>query len=272
MVTCSDFFKALLGDVPCQHPIVYLRGINGPEMEALIDFMYLGKVDVPQKDMSKLLSTAEVLQIKDLGVINPCIKDEAGYTSSKRKHSSSLGLEEDSSSEVVTYKVAKKFSSPKHRNEAQDKMKMNTHFSNGDDAFSSDKHHENRDKFNSICHKNMRDEVPCDSFKSSPITSSTSSISNELDGTSYTEPKNYIMLPNKNSEEEKHLTSLTPLRPYIPDGKSDYSMNSLGGVYESKMTTTSYFSEGLNKMHSFENLVSIFKYFRIVSDFIFSLE
>ncbi|KAL7648945.1 UNVERIFIED_CONTAM: hypothetical protein RMT77_000880 [Armadillidium vulgare] len=75
LVTCSDFFKSLLGDVACQHPIIYLRGVNGIEMQSLIDFMYLGKIDVPHKDVPNLISTAETLKIKGLGVFNLNIYD-----------------------------------------------------------------------------------------------------------------------------------------------------------------------------------------------------
>ncbi|XP_047487872.1 zinc finger and BTB domain-containing protein 49-like [Penaeus chinensis] len=68
LVTCSDYFRTILGDVPCQHPIVYMRGVAAKEMQALIDFMYTGQTDIPQKEVPTLLSTAEALQIKGLGV------------------------------------------------------------------------------------------------------------------------------------------------------------------------------------------------------------
>ncbi|MCL4134788.1 UNVERIFIED_CONTAM: hypothetical protein GTU68_000435, partial [Idotea baltica] len=88
LVTCSDFFRSLLGDVPCQHPIIFLRGINGREMQALIDFMYMGKIDVPQKEVPELLSTAEILQIKGLGVLNSDNKSTSDKKEScKRKRS-----------------------------------------------------------------------------------------------------------------------------------------------------------------------------------------
>ncbi|KAG0718201.1 Longitudinals lacking protein-like [Chionoecetes opilio] len=70
LVTCSDYFRSILGDLPCQHPIVYMRGVTAQEMEALIDFMYTGQTDIPQKEVPTLLSTAEALQIKGLGVFN----------------------------------------------------------------------------------------------------------------------------------------------------------------------------------------------------------
>ncbi|XP_045608309.1 protein bric-a-brac 1 [Procambarus clarkii] len=68
LVTCSDYFRTILGDIPCQHPIVFMRGVAAREMQALIDFMYTGQTDIPQKEVPTLLSTAEALQIKGLGV------------------------------------------------------------------------------------------------------------------------------------------------------------------------------------------------------------
>ncbi|XP_076064467.1 uncharacterized protein LOC143038807 [Oratosquilla oratoria] len=77
LVTCSEYFRSILGDVPCQHPIVYLRGVCAKEMRALIDFMYTGQTDVPQSDVPGLLSTAESLQIKGLGVLNNTAEEDA---------------------------------------------------------------------------------------------------------------------------------------------------------------------------------------------------
>lgn len=47
-----------------------MRGVTAQEMQALIDFMYTGQTDIPQKEVPTLLSTAEALQIKGLGVFN----------------------------------------------------------------------------------------------------------------------------------------------------------------------------------------------------------
>ncbi|XP_066968677.1 protein abrupt-like [Macrobrachium rosenbergii] len=112
LVTCSDYFRHILGDVPCQHPIVYLRGIAAKEMQALIDFMYTGQTDIPQKEVPLLLSTAEALQIKGLGVFsagegsdpekNKCEprKERSSGVSRKRRSEPLVhsGLKEDSAS------------------------------------------------------------------------------------------------------------------------------------------------------------------------------
>ncbi|KAK3854233.1 hypothetical protein Pcinc_039274 [Petrolisthes cinctipes] len=98
LVTCSDYFRSILGDVPCQHPIVYMRGVTAREMQALINFMYTGQTDVPQKEVPTLLSTAEALQIKGLGVFNPSGEDGKVNKSQKDKNTVNKKRRVDSSS------------------------------------------------------------------------------------------------------------------------------------------------------------------------------
>ncbi|KAG7154646.1 zinc finger and BTB domain-containing protein 49-like [Homarus americanus] len=89
LVTCSDYFRTILGDIPCQHPIVYMRGVAAREMQALIDFMYTGQTDIPQKEVPTLLATAEALQIKGLGVFTASEdSDSAKINPSRRERSS----------------------------------------------------------------------------------------------------------------------------------------------------------------------------------------
>lgn len=90
LVTCSDYFRTILGDVPCQHPIVYMRGVAAKEMQALIDFMYTGQTDIPQKEVPTLLSTAEALQIKGLGVFTSGEENTSEKTIPPRREKSTV--------------------------------------------------------------------------------------------------------------------------------------------------------------------------------------
>ncbi|KAK8390236.1 hypothetical protein O3P69_010139 [Scylla paramamosain] len=85
LVTCSDYFRTILGDLPCHHPIVYMRGVTAQEMQALIDFMYTGQTDIPQKEVPTLLSTAEALQIKGLGVFNGSENHDSGSKTQRER-------------------------------------------------------------------------------------------------------------------------------------------------------------------------------------------
>lgn len=56
--------EELLSSNPCQHPIIFLKDMKFWQLQALIDFMYRGEVNVTQDKLPSLLSAAEALQIK----------------------------------------------------------------------------------------------------------------------------------------------------------------------------------------------------------------
>jgi len=47
-------------------PIVYLRGVRSLDLEAVLNFMYQGEVNVAQDDLTSFLAVAEELQVKGL--------------------------------------------------------------------------------------------------------------------------------------------------------------------------------------------------------------
>ncbi|XP_039298498.1 protein jim lovell isoform X2 [Nilaparvata lugens] len=63
---CSNYFEELLSQNPCQHPIVLMKDLRFWELQALVDFMYRGEVNVTQDRLPSLLAAAEALQIKGL--------------------------------------------------------------------------------------------------------------------------------------------------------------------------------------------------------------
>ncbi|XP_034254290.1 protein tramtrack, beta isoform-like isoform X11 [Thrips palmi] len=63
---CSPYFKDLFKVNPCKHPIVILKDTGYKELEALLQFMYRGEVNVRQEELTMFLKTAEMLQIKGL--------------------------------------------------------------------------------------------------------------------------------------------------------------------------------------------------------------
>ncbi|XP_055714547.1 broad-complex core protein isoforms 1/2/3/4/5 isoform X1 [Phlebotomus papatasi] len=67
LAACSSYFEALLGENPCKHPIIILpRDIKLWEIQALVDFMYKGEVNVSQAGLGDLIKCAEMLQIRGL--------------------------------------------------------------------------------------------------------------------------------------------------------------------------------------------------------------
>jgi len=63
---CSPFFRNVLRRNPHQHPLLYLKGVKYRELEAVLNFMYQGEVNVAQDNLNTFLSVAEELQVKGL--------------------------------------------------------------------------------------------------------------------------------------------------------------------------------------------------------------
>ncbi|XP_063372303.1 protein bric-a-brac 2-like isoform X2 [Cydia amplana] len=77
---CSAYLERLLLNNPCKHPIVLMRDMRFSEMQALVDFMYKGEVNVTQEELPSLLKSAEALQIRGL-----CSSDSSGLASELNK-------------------------------------------------------------------------------------------------------------------------------------------------------------------------------------------
>jgi len=68
--TCSDYFSAMFDktDKTCKSPIIVLKDIKCEDLESLLDYMYLGEVNVRQCDLASLIKSAECLRVKGLAV------------------------------------------------------------------------------------------------------------------------------------------------------------------------------------------------------------
>jgi len=63
---CSPYFRELLKDNPCQHPIIILRDVRYEDLYSLLQFMYNGEVNVAQEQLNSFLKSAEALKIRGL--------------------------------------------------------------------------------------------------------------------------------------------------------------------------------------------------------------
>jgi len=63
---CSPFFRTVLKQNHHQHPLLYLKGVEFGDLQAVLNFMYHGEVNVAQEELNSFLSVAEELQVKGL--------------------------------------------------------------------------------------------------------------------------------------------------------------------------------------------------------------
>jgi len=63
---CSPFFRSILRQNPHQHPLLYLKGVDFTDMQAVLNFMYHGEVNVAQDELNSFLAVAEDLKVKGL--------------------------------------------------------------------------------------------------------------------------------------------------------------------------------------------------------------
>ncbi|XP_064092753.1 adult enhancer factor 1-like isoform X11 [Macrobrachium nipponense] len=82
--TCSEYFEKIFEQTPCKHPVIVLRDVSCDELEALLNYMYLGSVSVAQNDLSRLIKVAELFQIKGLAVPDEPPKAVENNSLSKR--------------------------------------------------------------------------------------------------------------------------------------------------------------------------------------------
>ncbi|XP_042207666.1 protein tramtrack, beta isoform-like isoform X12 [Homarus americanus] len=66
--TCSEYFSDIFDRTPCKNPVIVLKDIQCQDLEFLLDYMYIGEVNVRQNELSSLIKAAECLRIKGLAV------------------------------------------------------------------------------------------------------------------------------------------------------------------------------------------------------------
>ncbi|XP_050686874.1 longitudinals lacking protein, isoforms H/M/V-like isoform X13 [Eriocheir sinensis] len=87
--TCSDYFEQMFERTNCKHPIIVLKDIRSQELEALLNYMYVGEVNVLQNELAGLIKAAECLMIKGLAV-----PDESPSKESKENKRTYVGTED----------------------------------------------------------------------------------------------------------------------------------------------------------------------------------
>ncbi|XP_064080136.1 protein tramtrack, beta isoform-like isoform X1 [Macrobrachium nipponense] len=85
---CSAYFKKILKDHPCDHPIIILDGLGWQVIVSLLHFMYCGEVVVEEELLPSLLSAATNLDVTGLThVTSAIISAQATKDDSNAEHS-----------------------------------------------------------------------------------------------------------------------------------------------------------------------------------------
>lgn len=91
---CSSYFKQIFKENPCQHPVIIFRNFKYEDLNAIVNFMYHGEVNIFQEQLESFLITAELLEVKGL---TDNVDDESSKNQLKITESSSLDLSSKSS-------------------------------------------------------------------------------------------------------------------------------------------------------------------------------
>jgi hypothetical protein len=66
LASFSSFFKSLLRNNPHQHPLIYPKGLEMEDLQAIITFIYTGEVTVSEESLDNILEISRDLEIKGL--------------------------------------------------------------------------------------------------------------------------------------------------------------------------------------------------------------
>lgn len=66
--SCSDYFDEMFENTHGKYPIIVLKDVKKEAFESLLEYMYLGEVNVIQDKLSDLINAAESLKIKGLAI------------------------------------------------------------------------------------------------------------------------------------------------------------------------------------------------------------
>ena len=66
LASSSPFFMEMLKKRKHPHPMIYMKGVKGEYLLAMVDFLYFGEANVNQENLDVFLSLAEELRLKGL--------------------------------------------------------------------------------------------------------------------------------------------------------------------------------------------------------------
>ena len=110
--TCSEYFVNIFEKTPCKNPFVILKDIECKDLEFLLDYMYLGEVNVKQTELASLIKAAECLRIKGLAVPDEDTSSNTKKESSSSNSKSKIDNQRESSPPVKRKRIQASTESP----------------------------------------------------------------------------------------------------------------------------------------------------------------
>merc|ERR1711915_106572 len=77
LASSSSFFKRILIKHSQKTPIIYLNGIRFSDLQAIVNFIYLGEVEVRQEHLDTFLRAAKILEVKGITDETGSLEEEA---------------------------------------------------------------------------------------------------------------------------------------------------------------------------------------------------
>ncbi|KAL7638348.1 UNVERIFIED_CONTAM: hypothetical protein RMT77_010918 [Armadillidium vulgare] len=87
--TCSEYFEEIFERTQCKHPFIIVKDVEELQLEALLNYMYKGEVNVLQDRLPGLIRAAEALKVKGLAVSEEGSEDKKPVREKRKSNSSS---------------------------------------------------------------------------------------------------------------------------------------------------------------------------------------
>ena len=146
--SCSPVLKTIISNNPHPNPLIYLRGIKHADLYAVLQYMYLGEVNIPEERLTEFLNLAKDFSIIGLtdntnsfkikGLGNPIVNTPVQLKQNTKETSS-----------VITLSDEKSFNCEKCDRTFDSKDRLNHH---------SKYIHKNNFKICTICNHKSKDE------------------------------------------------------------------------------------------------------------------
>ena len=62
----SSVFSQIIGSLPKNDPVIFLRGVQHQEMESLLEFLYIGQTNVAKERLKEFLDVSKSLDIREI--------------------------------------------------------------------------------------------------------------------------------------------------------------------------------------------------------------